>query len=123
MSISQKEKPLLVALVLNDSSLLEDLIDAWEAAGVVGATVLDCAGRWQLKEALHMDDRPLFPSLADLMRGSDTAQKLIFSIVTEGAVVDRVFEATERVVGNLDGQDTGLFFVLPLNCVRGLRRV
>lgn len=118
----QKEKPLLVALVLNDASLLENLMDAWEMVGGPGATVLDCVGRRQLKEALHMDDLPLFPSLADLMRGSETAQKLIFSIVPDGAVVDRLFETTEQITGKLDEQGTGLFFVLPLNFVRGWRK-
>ena len=119
--MSQKERPLLVGLVLNEASHLEKLIDQWEAAGTSGATVLDCVGRRQLKEALNMDDLPLFPSLADLTRGSQVSQKFIFSIVRDGATVDRLVEATERVIGDLDEPGKGLFFVLPLNFVIGLR--
>ena len=119
-TLTGKQRPLLVALVLNDPNLLESLIDGWEMAGVSGATVLDCAGKRQIKEALQ-DDVPLFPTLANIFRDKEVAQKLIFSIVEDGPTVDRVIDETEKITGNLYEQSKGLLFVLPLNFVMGLR--
>ncbi|MDB5080675.1 MAG: uncharacterized protein JWP00_2599 [Chloroflexi bacterium] len=119
--MSQQNRPLLVVLVLNDINLLEQVIDDWEEAGASGATVLDCAGRRQIKEALQGDDVPLFPSLANILRDSPVAQKLIFSIVEDGPTVDRIIDATEKITGDLYEENKGILFVLPLNFVLGLR--
>ncbi len=119
--MNQKSRPLLVGLVLNDPNLLERIIDDWEAAGAGGATVLDCAGRHQLKEALQKDDVPLFPSLANILRNDEVAQKFIFSIVEDGPTVDRIIDATEQITGDLFEENKGILFVLPLNFVLGLR--
>jgi nitrogen regulatory protein PII len=123
MNVNQMPRPLLVVLILNDINLLERVIDDWEVAGASGATVLDCAGRRQVKEALQEDDVPLFPSLANLLREHQVAQKLIFSIVEDGPTVDRIIEATEQVIGNLFEEGKGILFVMPLNFVMGLRPV
>lgn len=119
--MSDRSRPLLVVLVLNDINLLERVIDGWDEAGASGATVLDCAGRRQIKEALQDDDVPLFPSLANLLRDDQVPQKLIFSIVEDGPTVDRIIDATEEITGDLFEQSKGILFVLPLNFVLGLR--
>lgn len=120
--MNQRNRPLLVGLVLNDIKYLESIIDSWEEAGARGATVLDCAGKRQLKEALQKDDVPLFPSLANILQESQVAQKFIFSIVEDGPTVDRIIDATESITGDLFEQGKGILFVLPLNFVLGLRR-
>ncbi|OJV90629.1 MAG: hypothetical protein BGO39_19675 [Chloroflexi bacterium 54-19] len=112
---------MLVGLVLNDINNLEGIIDGWEEAGATGATVLDCAGKRQVKEALQRDDVPLFPSLANILQDEQVAQKFIFSIVEDGPTVDRIIDVTEQITGDLFEQSKGILFVLPLNFVLGLR--
>lgn len=119
--MSQRNRPLLVGLILNDTNYLEGIIDSWEEAGASGATVLDCAGKRQVKEALQRDDVPLFPSLTNLLQDEQVAQKFIFSIVEDGSIVDRIIDATEKLTGDLFEKGKGILFVLPLNFVLGLR--
>lgn len=112
----QIQMPLLVALIIHDLELLQEVLDRWEEAGVSGATVLDCAGYRHLRDALGMDNVPLFPSLADLMREEAISQKLIFAIVSDESMTRRLLEVSQQVLN----KSKGLLFTLPVGMVVGL---
>lgn len=112
----------LIALVLMNESLCEEVVQAWERAGVPGLTIVESYG---MRHVLHgqagRDDMPLFPSLRSLMEGDEVGQRVIFSVLPDSFDVDDLIEHTVAITGNLDAPDSGFLFVVPVTRVRGLR--
>ena len=52
----------LVVFVLDDPDRCRDILDAWEAAGAPGVTILDSSGLGRVRRAGIRDDIPLMPS-------------------------------------------------------------
>lgn len=113
----------MVLFVLNNPDLLDDVLAAWERAGVSGATVLQSTGLGRIRQREGpRDDMPLMPGLEDFYyHGEDTSQTL-FTIVDREALVKKVIQATEQVVGDLDTPGHGILAVFPATTVRGLIR-
>ena len=53
----------LVVFVLDDPDRCQDVLDAWEGAGVKGITILESTGIGRVRQAGIRDDIPLMPSL------------------------------------------------------------
>lgn len=114
--------PKLVYLVIQDPSKVDEVVCAWVEAGVAGLTVLDSSG-WT-KRAYDQgprDDLPLFPSLRMILRGREFRNRTIFSVVHDEFDLDALIEATEKIIGDLAGPDTGILFVLSLERAVGLQ--
>jgi nitrogen regulatory protein PII len=112
----------LVVLVLDDPDLCRDILDAWEAAGAPGVTILDSSGLGRVRRAGIRDDVPLMPSLSDLFRRQEDRHRTLFSVVKDQSQVDAIVQATQAVVGELDRGHTGLLFVTPVGQVYGLHK-
>ena len=113
----------VVLFVLNDPDLLDDVLSAWERAGVSGATVLPSTGlgRIRQKEGLR-DDLPLMPSLEDFYHHEAETSHTLFTIVDSEELARKVVAATEKAVGDLDLPGNGILVVLPAASVHGLIR-
>lgn len=111
---------LLIVLVLDNPDRTREVLDAWEAAGAPGVTILDSSGLGRARRAGIRDDIPLIPSLGDLFRREEDRHRTLFSVVPDQARVEAIIRATQAVVGELDRDDTGLLFVLQLDQVVGL---
>lgn len=105
----------LVMLILDNPSLCHDVLDAWEAAGVRGVTILASTGlgRVRTRKGL-LDDMPLMPSLQEFFRDEESQNRTLISVVKDRATVDRVIAATPTVVGDLSQPETGVLMVLPV---------
>lgn len=111
----------LVLFVLHDAEKLEDLLDAWEEAGVSGVTILHSTGLGRARQGGGWrDDLPLIPSLKSLLHHVESFSRTLFTVVSGEALVDGVVEATQRVVGDLREPDTGLLVAVRLARVYGL---
>lgn len=112
-----------VLLVLHDTSLLEDVLNAWEAAGVPGATVLPSFGLVHMRNSHSLEeDMPLMPSLDDFFTPSEEHNSSLFSVVAGEEMVDKLVAATETVTGDLDMPNSGILVVLPVVRAYGLNR-
>jgi nitrogen regulatory protein PII len=111
----------MILFVLNDPDLLEQVLNAWEAAGVSGITVLPSTGlgRIRQKEGLR-DDVPLLPSLEDFYHHDADISHTLFTLVDEDGLAEKVVAATERVAGDLNKPGNGILAVLPTVSVHGL---
>ena len=111
----------LVTFVLHDPDLLEELLDAWTKAGVEGATVLFSSGmgRFRQKQAMR-DDLPLIPSLDDFYEAPQTLNRTIFTVANDDAMVDKLLNVTQKLVGDLKNPDTGVMIVTPVARAYGL---
>lgn len=113
----------LVVLVLDDPDKCGAVLDAWEAAGAPGVTVLDSTGLGRVRRAALRDDVPLMPSLSDLLQREQDRHRTLFSIIQEQSQIEAIVQATQTVIGDLDQEDTGLMFVVPVNQVYGQRKI
>ena len=111
----------LVVLVLDDPEQCRDILDAWEAAGAPGVTILDSTGLGRVRQAVIRDDVSLMPSLSELFRRQEARHRTLFSVVKDQSQVDAIAQATQAVCGELDRGHTGLLFVVPVSQVYGLR--
>ncbi len=107
---------IMILFVLHDPEKLEDVLAAWQDAGVTRATVLWSAGlRSMSRDEGLRDDTPLIPSLEDFYPDADRMNRTIFAVLPDdNSLVDAVVAATESVVGPLEAPETGLLVVLPV---------
>lgn len=112
-----------ILFVMHDPDLLEELLHAWEAAGVQRATIMLSTGmrRLRQKEGLR-DDLPLMPSLDDFYEMSQNFSRTVFTTVKDESMIDRILAATQRVVGDLRDHETGILLVLPIIKAYGLEK-
>jgi nitrogen regulatory protein P-II 1 len=112
---------ILILFVLNDSDKLSHLLDAWEAAGIRGATILHSSGLGRVRQhAGLMDDLPLMPSLEALLQHEEFFSRTLFTVVDDETVGERILKVTEQVVGSLDRPGSGLLLMLPVLNAYGL---
>ncbi len=111
----------LIMFVLHDPEKLCDLLDSWETAGVGGVTVIPSTGIGRLKASdMLREDLPLMPSLEDILEAPERYNRTLFTMVDSDEMIDKVLEATERVIGNLDEPNTGILTVIPVSRIYGL---
>ncbi len=111
----------MVMMVLNNPDHCMTLLEAWEAAGAPGITILESTGLIRLRGAGMRDDVPLMPSLFEMMRGREEHHRTIFTVVEDEAQAQAVIAATEEVFRTLDeeGHDnSGVLFVVPVTETR-----
>jgi len=113
----------MIIFVLHDPALLNDVLNAWDAAGAKGVTILPSTGlkRLQNRDVLR-EDMPLIPSIEDLVQQGERLNRTLFTIVDDDEMVDKIVDATQSVTCNLDLPNTGILTVLPTARVYGLQR-
>lgn len=109
----------LILFVLNSSDRLEEVLDAWESAGVSGITLWPGTGLGRIRQQGLRDDLPLIPSLADFYRHEGNLNYTLFSLVESEALVHKVVAATEAVLSPLEQPGNGILAVLPVLQVYG----
>lgn len=114
----------LVLFVLHDVDKLDSVLNAWEAAGVGGVTILPSTGLMRLRNQRNglRDDIPLIPRLEDFISHGEYTNRTIFALVPTPEMADRIIAATESIVGDLDLPHTGILAVIPVGTVKGLFR-
>ncbi len=111
----------LLVFVLDNMEQCQDILDAWEGAGVPGVTILESTGLGRLRGGAR-DDLPLMPSLRDLLASRELRHRTLFSVIEDEETLQRVIAATERVIGDFSRHRTGLLFVVPVTQVLGLKK-
>ncbi len=110
----------LVMLIVNDVDDCPAILDAWEAAGALGITILSSTGLGHIRNAGLRDDMPLMPSLQDLFESDDVQHRTLLSVVDSQELVDKLVESAQQVIGDLDEPHTGFLFVVPVLQAYGL---
>jgi nitrogen regulatory protein PII len=110
----------MILLVLDDTNQCSSVLEAWEAQEVGGITILESTGLGRMRKQGIRDDMPLMPSLSRLLQNREERHRTLFTVVEGEEMVDKIIEATQKVVGNLDEANNGVLFVLPVSRVVGL---
>ncbi len=112
----------LVVLIIDDPDNCQAVLDAWEDAGTTGITILWSSGLGRLRKAAFLEDMPLMPSLREVLSRQEIHHRTLLSVVKDEATADRLVEATQRIIGDLDQPNTGFLFVVPVLRAYGLNR-
>ncbi len=110
----------MVLLILNNLDDCSPVLDAWEAAGVGGITILESSGLGRARKAVR-SDIPLMPSLADFFRRPEERHRTIFTVVDDEQLVERLITVTEQIIGDMESADNGVLFVLPVSRAKGIQ--
>lgn len=105
----------MVMLVLDNPDQLDEVLVSWETVGVRGATIVESTGIQRLRKK-HVPMRYLFQTPALIEEGHLT----LFVIVENDPMVQACLDATEKIVGDLNGPHTGVFAAWQLGIVRGV---
>lgn len=111
----------MVMLIVDDLNLCPSVLDAWDATGVGGITILESTGLAKVRGANIRDDLPLMPSFAKLMQGREGRHRTLLTVVEGEEWVDRLVEATESILGDLNQPKNGVMFVLPVARALGVQ--
>ena len=108
----------MIMFILHDSAHLDDVVQAWQQAGVTGVTLLESTGAYKRQQLTHLGARYLFavPRMVDAEQTSHT----LITIVPDAATVQTCIDAVEGIVGNLDRPNTGVLAAWELDIVRGV---
>jgi hypothetical protein len=105
----------MALLILDDPSLLEDVLKAWTKGGIRGATIMESTGLYRLTRKL-IPMRYLYTS----REASEKENVTLIAIVDDQAMAEKCLALTESIIGDLDQPNTGIFAAWPLSLVKGL---
>lgn len=106
----------MLMFVLDDPNRLDDLLIAWTEAGVTGATIIESTGiRRRQAQAVPM--RFLYRTASPLV---EEGHLTLLAVVADEEKARLCLQATEALVGDLSGPNTGVFAAWPLALIKGL---
>lgn len=109
----------MVMFVLDDPDQLDEVLDAWRAIGVSGATILESSGLYRRREPKRVGARYAFG--LDLgAQHVEIGHYTLFVIVPDAATVRLCLDAVEAVVGDLAQPNTGIFAAWEVPFVKGV---
>jgi hypothetical protein len=111
----------LVVLVVDQPDHCPAVLDRWEEAGAAGVTILESTGIGRLRQHGARDDFSLMPSLMELLRAKEIRHRTLFSVVENKQRAQRLIDAAEEVLGDLDQPNTGFLFLVAVEHVLGLK--
>ncbi|HOU40962.1 MAG TPA: hypothetical protein PK829_06810 [Promineifilum sp.] len=98
----------LLMLVLDDTSHLTSTLEAWQRAGVHGATALESTGLQRLMDGRAGDEK------------AAAGHKTIFAVVNDLEMAELAMRHTQGVIGDLNAPNTGIAFLVPVLAAWGL---
>lgn len=114
----------MVVLVTPRVDQGHDIGNAWQEAGAPGVTYIESYGLQRMQEAgSNFQIMPGMMSMLAIMRGNEEHSILLFSIVDDETVVDKLIQATENILGDLSQPHNGIIFCLDVSRTVGIREV
>lgn len=109
----------MVMFVLDDPDRLDEVLDAWEAIGVSGSTIVESSGI-NRRRMLRQAGTAYMAGINRLIGSEEESHYTLFVIVPDEALAAACLAAAEGVVGDLDEANTGVLAVWPLALVKGV---
>ena len=108
----------MIMLVLDDCNCLDALLEAWEKAGIGGATIVESTGIHRRR--VRRSHIPLRFDFEGLLRPDQEGHYTLFAIVPGEEMARRGLAAAEEVLGDLNQPNTGVLAAWPLGLVKGV---
>lgn len=108
----------MLIMVLDNITHRNDVLASWERAGIRGVTILESTGLHRIL-LRHRPDMA-YSGFGRIFGNTEAGHNTLFAVVEDMAIIEAVVAATERIVGKLDGPNTGIMFALPISRVWGM---
>lgn len=108
----------MLMMVLDDSTRLQEVLQAWRSAGVKGVTILESTGVNRLLPPVTVD--PTFAGFSQFFGSGRVGHHTLFAVIEEMTVAETAVAATEAILGDLTQPHTGIIFAVPVVKVWGL---
>lgn len=105
----------MIMLVLDNLNLLDQVLDAWSEAQISGCTIVESSGLYR-RQVKHIPLRYVYGTSVPQESGNVT----LFAVVENENLVQACLAATEKVTGDLDQPDTGIFAAWPVYLTKGM---
>ncbi|MCB9136607.1 MAG: hypothetical protein H6636_14375 [Anaerolineales bacterium] len=109
----------MIMFVLDNPDYLDEVLNAWEAIGVTGVTIVESTGISRYRQA-QLVGHPLMAGINRLVQSPEEGHLTLFTIVKGENKVRQCIEAVETIVGNLLEPSTGVLAAWPLSIVKGV---
>ena len=109
----------LLLIILNDISVLPELLDIWREIGVPGTTILKSAGGHASRNWLS---RVGLSASNNLFEAKEVQTRSVISVFEDDELLERAIAEAERVVGGFDRPSSGIILVLPVSQAIGLNK-
>ena len=102
----------MLIMVLDDTAHLNDVLNAWDQAGVGGVTIIESTGINRVLKR-HSADMA-FVGFSQMFGSGRVGHNTLFTVIDSLELAETAVAATEGVLGDLSKPDTGIIFVLPV---------
>ncbi|WP_050741856.1 hypothetical protein [Acetobacterium bakii] len=110
----------LLVFVLSQTDKLDTLLAGFASANICGATVLESMGMARYLSHKHDDDEiPFLSSLRTFLNPEVVNGNVIFMVI-EDEEIPKAIEVIESSIGDLNENDSGIVFTLPIDFAKGL---
>lgn len=113
----------MIMLIISNLEYSFAVLDAWEENGVPGVTIMEGTGLGGVRQVHEWEGLSFMPSLLDFMRGREQQNRIFITVVEGEPMVDHVINITQAITGDLNSDNNGILFVLPVSRIAGLRKV
>jgi hypothetical protein len=110
-------KMFIILCVIDQPDHLKSVLQAWRQEGISGVTVYESTGLHRVSRQAHIPMRYAFGS-ADVEDGNIT----LMAVVENEEIILRCLKATETVVGDFSGPNTGIFVSWPVGFSKGVNK-
>jgi len=107
----------LLLIILNDISVLPELLDVWREIGVPGTTILKSAGGHASRTWLS---RVGLSAINNLFEAKEVQTRTLIAVFEDEDLLARAIAEAERVTGGFDQPSSGVILVLPVSQAIGV---
>ncbi len=111
----------LLVMVLDDTTRLNEVLHAWEEAGVPGVTILESTGLARTLE--RHNARGAYAGFSQLFGAGRIGHNTLFTVINDIDRAAAVATRVEAILGDLNNPNTGILFVIPVLAAWSLGRV
>lgn len=110
----------MLIIVLNKIQELDDLLLELSNNDIRGGTIIDSMGMARALADEH-SEIPLFGSLKTILNENRPFNRTIFMVLDEEKI-PIAMDCVRKVVGNINSENTGIMFTVPVNRIEGLTK-
>lgn len=112
----------LVVLITARDDVAQQVGESWRDAGSPGVTIIEGHGLQRIQELGRSGEiLPGMMSLTDILRANSPSAIVLLSLVDKDAIVDALLANTQRILGDLQDPNNGIFFVVDVQQAVGIR--
>ena len=107
----------LLLVILNDTSVLPELLEVWREIGVPGTTILKSAGGHATR---NWFSRVGLTAINNLFETKEVQTRTLIAVFEDEKLLARAIAEAERVAGGFDRPSSGVILVLPISQAIGV---